>query len=122
MTEPRKHTTGAIESTVAPSAKTAGQRRAELTALLSNRKDISVASMPQEVKDLVSMLEGVEVKLGDQTIDSVPTAGAWRSYMAGKAKDVQVFTCLDGFSGRVLFAKDGYQVSMKVSLSIAPSK
>lgn len=113
----------ALQSTqdaIPASVKTPAMRANELKSLIASIKDTPLVAMTPEVKAIAESLEGAEIALAGSAVRQVGTVGTWRQYTT-KQGGVN-WTCLDGFSGSSLFSKDGYTVSMKVSLTIFKNK
>lgn len=106
-------------SKISPTAKTPEQRKIELQALMAmakTRKDSQVVpDMPQAVKDIISTIEGLS--FSDLRPDTIPTSGEFKGYVSGKT-GLPGWSAGDSFTGKILFAKDGYAVAVKMGVSV----
>lgn len=102
---------------VTPTNKTATERQAQLSTILSRIDSGAAADMPADTKAVVDNIAGLEFKFGDVVIDKVPTAGEWKSYRS-KAGAL-VYTALDTFQTRPLGTINGKRISVKVSVQVS---
>lgn len=106
---------------VAPaSEKTAEQRKLELVAFL--KQPSTKTKMPDEVRAIVDMIDGLQFKMGDQSVCTVPGVLGWGQYQSSKGKTAgqTVFTALGRFQSVTLGELNGYRLTATVSLAILP--
>ena len=96
--------------------KTPEQRKIELSSIISRIDASNPADMPVDVREVANQLAGMQFKLGDIVIDTVPTPGEWKSYTGKRGL---VYTALDTFQTRAIGMINGKRVSVKISVQVA---